>query len=63
MNMKDENLMWFALTMIGIGMVFGMVIGNILANNNINEYKKEAIERGFAEHNRQDGKWQWKEGN
>lgn len=40
-------------------LVSGFSIGAGMAAD---QYKKEAIERGFAEYNAQTGVWQWNEG-
>lgn len=52
-----------------IGCYIGFIVGVILLGLiwmisdfvHVNDIRKQAIEKGFAEYNQQNGKWQWKE--
>lgn len=50
-----------------IGLLVGLLVGAIIAFVLIGvirdktDYRKQAIERGYAEYNKTTGKWQWVE--
>ena len=56
----DESFMIFIalsyLIYISLGAVTGFVFG---VDCGVSQFRREAIERGFAEH-ANDGKWRWK---
>lgn len=54
--MEDEAKCWF------FGIIIGLLIGCLLGACAIgNDFRREAVEKGFAEYESKSGKWQWVE--
>jgi len=47
-----------------LGFLMGLILGGLIAvtveSGHLADYKKEAIDRGFAKYHETTGQWQWK---
>jgi hypothetical protein len=57
----DKMDTWFNLFWGLLGIGVGFLLSDVVANIELMDMRKTAIEKGVAEYNSTTGKWQWKD--
>jgi hypothetical protein len=57
----DKMDTWFNLFWGLLGIGVGFLLSEVVANIELMDMRKTAIEKGVAEYNSTTGKWQWKD--